>query len=222
MPQLVMALQCSIVNAATCARAASGHAAAAPPSSEMKSRRLIALQDCGTDSSARPYEQLWPPGEYDGDWARILDHLACGSEHPRHRIYSKCDNRVAKLVGRVEKTPCRVETNEAWDAALRGLPSNRGKQPVSLIGGVHSHAVVAAIGAIHKATVRRDRDFGRCAVAGEIRRQRGNDLNRRKRAALGIPRVGCGRAVEFIKDPHDRELWMKCQMAGAGPWARLN
>jgi hypothetical protein len=62
------------------------------------------------------YEQLWPPGEYDGDWARILDHLACGSEHPRRSVYSKCDNRVAQLVGRVEKTPCRVETNEAWAA----------------------------------------------------------------------------------------------------------
>jgi hypothetical protein len=105
------------------------------------------------------YEPLWPPGEYNGDWARILDHLACGSEHPRRSVYSKCDNPVAQLVGRVEKAPCRVETNEAWDAALRGLPSNRGKQSVSRIGGVHSHAVVATIGAIHKATVRRDRDF---------------------------------------------------------------
>src|SRR5215831_25728 len=95
------------------------------------------------------YEQLLQPGEYDGDWARILDHLACGSEHPRHRVYSKCDNRVVLLVGRMEKAPCRVETNEAWDAALRGLPSNRGKQSVSRIGGVHSHAVVATIGAIH-------------------------------------------------------------------------
>jgi hypothetical protein len=42
---------------------------------------------------------------------------ACGSEHPRVSVYSKCDNRVALLVGRMEKAPCRVEANETWDPA---------------------------------------------------------------------------------------------------------
>ena len=94
------------------------------------------------------------PGEYDRHRARILDHLACGSEQPRCSVYSKCDNGVAQLVGRVEKVPRWIQTNEAWNAALRGLPSNRGKQSVCRIGSVHSHAVVATIGAIYKATVR--------------------------------------------------------------------
>jgi hypothetical protein len=104
--------------------------------------------------SARSNEPLLSPGEYDRHRACILDHLACGSEQPRCSVYSKCDNGVAQLVGRVEKVPHWIQTNEAWNAALRGLPPNRGKQSVCRIGSVHSHAVVATIGAIYKATVR--------------------------------------------------------------------
>ena len=83
----------------------------------LSQRRTIPLK-------ADMHKQLWPPGEYDSDWACILDHLVCGSELPSVSVYSKCDNRVALLVGRIEKASCPVETNEAWDAALRGLPSD--------------------------------------------------------------------------------------------------
>src|SRR5215831_20464806 len=65
--------------------------------------------------SARSNEPLLSPGEYDRHRACILDHLACGSEQPRCSVYSKCDNGVALLVGRVEKVPCWVPTNEAWN-----------------------------------------------------------------------------------------------------------
>ena len=116
--------------------------------SSARASRVIGISRSIASFSARSNEPLLSPGEYDRHRACILDHLACGSEQPRCSVYSKCDNGVAQLVGRVEKVPHWIQTNEAWNAALRGLPPNRGKQSVCRIGSVHSHAVVATIGAI--------------------------------------------------------------------------
>jgi hypothetical protein len=81
---------------------------------------------------------------------RKLPHGCCARPSCGHATAAP----LAQLVGRVEKVPHWIQTNEAWNAALRGLPPNRGKQSVCHIGSVHSHAVVATIGAIYKATVR--------------------------------------------------------------------
>ena len=57
-------------------------------------------------------------GEYDGDGARIPDHLAGRREQPGAGIHPKRHDRVALLVGRMEKPPCRVEADESRVATV--------------------------------------------------------------------------------------------------------
>ena len=122
----------------------------------------------------------------------------------------------------MKKTARGVEADESRAAALRELPTDRGQRSVVRIGGVSGDAVVAAIRAVHEPAVRRDRDLGGRAVAGEVRRQRGDHLNRRQRSAPGVPAAGGDRAVELVEHPDDRKLRVKCQMAGTCTRAGLH
>src|SRR5262249_12251241 len=99
-------------------------------------------------------QRLWPAGEHDGDRAPIFDHLASGSERPGVGVDAKRHDRVALLVGRIKEAAGRIETDEAGNAALCGLPAGRLQQSVACVGSKDGNAVVAAVRAVDEAAIR--------------------------------------------------------------------
>ena len=127
---------------------------------------------------------------------------------------------MAALVGDVEETArTGSKAEEARHAALGRHPLARRERALGRIDAEHADAVVAAVGDVDVAAGAIDRDLGAGAVAGEFRRRRVYDLQRRQLAAGAVLAIGRDRRIELVDHVGERAPRMEIDMAraGAGP-----
>src|SRR5712692_11731422 len=124
--------------------------------------------------------------EDDARRAACLDHLAGGGELAAARLHAERHDRVAVHVRGVEHRARRLDGDKTRRLAPRRLPADWAERTVRLVDGKDGEAVVPTVGRIDKAARGRHYDLRCRAVAGEARRQRRDDLERRERTALAV------------------------------------
>src|SRR5207253_9104375 len=97
--------------------------------------------------------------EDDGHRAPGLHDLVGRGQLAADLIHAKCDDGVAVLIRRVEKSPGRVNREEPGRLTLRRLPADRRERAGGLVDREDGEAVVAPVRRVYEASGRGDLDL---------------------------------------------------------------